>query len=127
MPAKWEAKAAKDGGLLSAHEKSYYSMPPPPELGALFLRVNIQQEVKALVFPNLSHAYLTIWEFPSPDSPLPGPSTFTSEETFSSLLAPNGGTMGWIKFLTLPSEKADDTGSLRIQRTYQLQEVGMYG
>lgn len=34
-------------------------------------------------FLTWSHAYLTIWEFPSPDSPLPGPSTFTSEETFS--------------------------------------------
>lgn len=48
------------GMLLSAHEKSYYFMPPPPELGALFLRVNIKQEVKSLVFSNLSHTYLTI-------------------------------------------------------------------
>ena len=60
MPGEWEAKVAKDGGLLPAHEKSYYFMPPPPELGTLFLRVNIKQEVKALVFPNLSHIYLTI-------------------------------------------------------------------
>lgn len=80
--------------------------------------MNIKQEVKALVFPE-SHILnnLTAESSQGPDSPLSWfPSTFTSEEVFSSLVAANGGTIGWIKYLTLPSQKEAVTGSSRIRR-----------